>query len=173
MHKTYDPDFDDTPPTSPKHGSLHKSTFTHALRVRWRRYKSLVITFTIFFGIIYFFTRGPRVFKPKHGPSLTYKGVDWRQYAYSQYATDSANLCNAVMVFEALDRLGSRAQKILIYPEEMDTTISNAKDRDSQLLVKARDMYGVQLIPVPIQAIVKTGNAVSFPSYCIAANDYP
>ena len=61
------------------------------------------------------------------------------------------------MVFEALDRLGTKAAKILIYPEEMDTVVSNGRDRDSQLLVKARDWYGVQLIPVPIQAIIKTG----------------
>ena len=61
------------------------------------------------------------------------------------------------MVFEALDRLGSKAQKILLYPEELDTIISHPRDRDSQLLVKARDWYGVHLMPIPVQAMVKAG----------------
>ena len=87
---------------------------------------------------------------PIHAPSLDYKNVDWSHYAYSQYATDSAYLCNAVMVFEALSRLGSKADRILLYPQEWDTEISSNTDRDSQLLVRARDVYGVKLIPVDI-----------------------
>lgn len=87
---------------------------------------------------------------PIHAPSLVYKNVDWSHYAYSQYATDSAYLCNAVMVFEALARLGSKADRILLYPQEWDTDISDGSDRDSQLLVKARDWYGVKLIPIEV-----------------------
>lgn len=87
---------------------------------------------------------------PVHAPSLRYKNVDWSHYAYSQYATDSAYLCNAVMVFEALSRLGSKADRILFYPQEWDLEISSTSDRDSQLLVKARDWYGVKLIPMKI-----------------------
>ena len=92
-----------------------------------------------------FFTR-----RPIHAPSLIYKHVDWSHYAYSQYATDSAYLCNAVMVFEALYRLGSKADRILFYPLQWDLEISSASDRDSQLLVKARDWYGVKLIPTEV-----------------------
>lgn len=54
------------------------------------------------------------------------------------------------MVFEALNRLGSRADRILLYPEKWDTQIESVTDRDSQLLVKARDWYKVKLIPVDI-----------------------
>ena len=54
------------------------------------------------------------------------------------------------MVFEALARLGSKADRILLYPEEWDTDIADASDRDSQLLVKAREYYNVKLVPVDI-----------------------
>lgn len=87
---------------------------------------------------------------PIHSPSLIYKNVDWSRYAYSQYATNSAYLCNAVMIFESLSRLGSKADRILLYPQEWDLDIASGSDRDSQLLVKARDIYGVKLTPVEI-----------------------
>ena len=90
---------------------------------------------------------------PSHLPSLRYKSVDWSRYAYSQYATSSAYLCNSVMVFEALSRLGSKADRILFYPETWDTDIANTRDRDSQLLVKARDWYHAKLIPVQMRLL--------------------
>lgn len=54
------------------------------------------------------------------------------------------------MVFESLSRLGSKADRILMYPEDWDLDIESATDRDSQLLVKARDEYDVKLTPVEI-----------------------
>ncbi|KAL8726221.1 MAG: hypothetical protein Q9166_006846 [cf. Caloplaca sp. 2 TL-2023] len=87
---------------------------------------------------------------PKHLPSQRYTHVNWSRYAYFQYATSTAYLCNSVMIFEALDRLGSKADRILMYPEQWDTHIESQADRDSQLLVKARDWYNVRLVPVDI-----------------------
>ncbi|KAL8724898.1 MAG: hypothetical protein Q9181_006633, partial [Wetmoreana brouardii] len=87
---------------------------------------------------------------PEHAPSLRYKNVNWSRYAYFQYATSTAYLCNSVMLFEALDRLGSKADRVLLYPEQWDTQIESPTDRDSQLLVKARDWYKVRLVPVDI-----------------------
>ena len=37
---------------------------------------------------------------------------------------------------------------MLLYPEEWDLEVESSTDRDSQLLVKARDAYGVKLVPV-------------------------
>ena len=54
------------------------------------------------------------------------------------------------MVFEALSRLGSKADRILLYPQEWDLEIESTTDRDSQLLVIARDRYDVTLVPVEI-----------------------
>ncbi|KAF2641458.1 glucose N-acetyltransferase 1 [Massarina eburnea CBS 473.64] len=76
--------------------------------------------------------------------------INWSKYAYSLYATDSATLCHAVMVFEALARLGSKADRVLFYPNYWDTVVHSATDRDSQLLVIARDRYNVKLVPIKL-----------------------
>lgn len=162
MPRVYDSDFDDTPPPSPKGGSSNPTqTWRRSLSVRFRRSRALIYISIAIFCIFYVWNHIPHpIFKPKHAPSLSYKDVDWRQFAYSQYVTDTSYLCNAVMVFETLNRLGSKAQRLLLYPDTLDTFIKNGRDRDSQLLVKARDWYGVQLIPVPIQAMVKEGTHI-------------
>lgn len=95
-------------------------------------------------------------------PFFQHEAVDWSRYAYSQYATDSAYLCNSVMVFEALHRLGSRADRILFYPREWDTVVSSSKDRDSQLLVMARDKLNVKLMPMDIPSIKISTSEYSF-----------
>jgi hypothetical protein len=79
--------------------------------------------------------------------------VDWNHFAYSLYATDSATVCHAVLIFDALAKFGSKADRVLFYPEYWDTVIENAKDRDSQLLVIARDQYKVKLKPIRLLSI--------------------
>ncbi len=37
--------------------------------------------------------------------------VNWSRFAYVQYVTNSAYLCNSVMLFETLHRLGSKADR--------------------------------------------------------------
>ncbi|GMF71617.1 alphaN-acetylglucosamine transferase [Aspergillus flavus] len=91
--------------------------------------------------------------QPQALPHINYDLVDWSRYAYSQYATSSAYLCNAVMVFEALQRLGSRAQRVLFFPEDWDVSVESERDRDSQLLAMARDKYNVMLIPITLETI--------------------
>ena len=59
------------------------------------------------------------------------------------------------MMFEALDRLGSKADRILFYDEGWDLDVSDERDRDSQLLERARDDYNVKLIPARFE---KQGN---------------
>lgn len=76
--------------------------------------------------------------------------TNWSNYAYSVYATDSATLCHALLLFDALARLGSKADRVLFYPRHWDTQVSSAKDRDSQLLVLARDTYKAKLHPVQL-----------------------
>ena len=71
--------------------------------------------------------------------------INWDRYAYSLYAADSASLCHALIMFDALARFGSKADRILWYPKYWDTHISSSRDRDSQLLVMARDKYKVKL----------------------------
>lgn len=88
--------------------------------------------------------------------------VDWSRVAYSQYATDSSTLCNAVMVFETLHRLNSKAERVLLYPRSWDVTVESATDRDSQLLNLARDYYNVKLEPVELLALKGPTEAGTF-----------
>lgn len=118
--------------------------------LRWRRRYWLYIA--VFFLFVY-------LLLPSHpaSPSIDIDGtpgvVDWSSYAYSLYATDSATLCHAILVFEALSRLGSKADRVLFYPNYWDTLIRDSTDRDSQLLVMARDRYKVKLQPIQLLTV--------------------
>ncbi|KAF2088708.1 glycosyltransferase family 8 protein, partial [Saccharata proteae CBS 121410] len=92
----------------------------------------------------------------EHIGPIDMDAVDWSRFAYSQYATNGAYLCNSLMVFEALHRFGSRADRILFYPDEFDLDVYDGNDRDSQLLLVARDTYNVKIIPVPMQSVQRS-----------------
>jgi len=55
------------------------------------------------------------------------------------------------MLFEALDRLGSKADRILFYDEGWDLDVSDERDRNSQLLLKASLQYDVKLVPAQFE----------------------
>ena len=153
-------DFDSPPPT-PKYGRYSPPHATTKYVTRhFRRPRFVVLLGVAIVLFIYFVWRPhkPR-HVPKHAPSLRYKNINWSRYAYSQYATDSHYLCNSLMVFATLHRLGSRADRILMYPEEWDTEIASKSDRDSQLLVMARDWYRVKLIPIKISRFQRDGDS--------------
>ncbi|KAK1067022.1 hypothetical protein LTR12_010708 [Friedmanniomyces endolithicus] len=76
------------------------------------------------------------------------KRTNWSRFAYVQYATDDHNLCNAVMMFEALHRYGSKAERVLLHNPQWTTTGNGGKDRNAQLLTLAVKKYGVTLKPV-------------------------
>jgi alpha-N-acetylglucosamine transferase len=86
--------------------------------------------------------------------SNTQTGIDWSKFAYAQYVTDKNYLCNSLMIFESLHRLGSRAERLMMYPEQwvLDPEASN-----STLLRQARDNYNVRLVPIRVQHL--TGEA--------------
>jgi hypothetical protein len=74
--------------------------------------------------------------------------VDWSRFAYVQYVTDEAYLCNSVMLFEILNRLGSKADRLIMYPNAIDLS---SESSGSRLLKKAQTEYAVKLIPIEIQ----------------------
>ena len=74
--------------------------------------------------------------------------IDWSRFAYTQYVTNDHYLCNSVMFFESLHRLGSKPDRVLMYPKRFDP---GADDKNGRILRQARDTYGVKLIPVKIQ----------------------
>jgi len=76
--------------------------------------------------------------------------TDWSQFAYSQYVTNPDYLCNSVMAFEALDRLRSKAARVLMYPSEWSVDPDSA-DQTSRLLLKANLRYNATLVPITVQ----------------------
>lgn len=85
-------------------------------------------------------------------PSFEDAQVNWSRYAYTQYVTNAAYLCNSVMIFETLFRLKSKADRVMMYPEKMmDPAETNPGSEEARLLVKARDEYKVKLVPVGVQ----------------------
>lgn len=78
-------------------------------------------------------------------------GIDWSRFAYTQYVTDTEYLCNSVMLFEALHRLGSKAERLMMYPENYSVA-DEETSRESKLLRIARDRYGVKLKPIEVQS---------------------
>ncbi|KAL4971846.1 nucleotide-diphospho-sugar transferase [Aspergillus desertorum] len=115
-----------------------------------RRTRTWAFVF-VFIVFIIFLRREPT--PPPALPHINYDLVDWSKYAYTQYATSSPYLCNAVMVFDALDRLGSRAQRVLYYPKNWDVIVDSDHDRDSQLLRLAKIKYKAMLVPIELEMI--------------------
>ena len=74
--------------------------------------------------------------------------INWSDFAYCQYVTNEAYLCNSLMIFESLVRLKAKADRVMLYPEEWDV---DANSNAGKLLMKARDEFGVALVPIHVQ----------------------
>lgn len=74
--------------------------------------------------------------------------ADWSKFAYAQYVTEKNYLCNSLMIFETLQRLGSKAERLMMYPEQWSL---ESDSLESVLLRKARDDYYVKLVPIHVQ----------------------
>jgi hypothetical protein len=73
--------------------------------------------------------------------------LEWSRFAYSQYTTDTQTLCNALMVFESLHKLGSKADRVLLYPQEWTV---KRDDRTAWLMQLAQQKFGVKLQAVEL-----------------------
>lgn len=111
----------------------------------------------------------PEAFKQYHvasavaaAPALHSEKVDWSRFAYMQYVTDTEYLCNSVMMFETLHRLGSLADRAMMYPDHMlDPSVTKGESKNAKLLLKARDEYNVKLLPT--SALLRERTADSRP----------
>ncbi|KHN94430.1 glycosyltransferase family 8 protein [Metarhizium album ARSEF 1941] len=109
-------------------------------------------------ALLYFLVAAVRdggVFPPPPGElsaSLSPGVTDWSKFAYFQYVTTSDCLCNAVMIMETLDRLGTRAEKVVVYPSTMIAGDLETDDsHNARLLRRARNEYHVHLRPTQVQ----------------------
>jgi hypothetical protein len=105
-------------------------------RFRWplRRLKTAPLIFALLFLIWWWSTSGEKPVK-----------LDWSRFAYSQYTTDTHSLCNALMVFESLQKLGSKADRVLLYPREW---ARRRDDVNARLMQVAEQNLHVKLLPI-------------------------
>lgn len=132
------------------------------LATKWLRLVAAIfIGLLVYAGLLSVFKNKETVWWPDRPEALIDDGVapppsgdvDWSRFAYTQYATNSAYLCNSVMFFEILHRLGSRADRVLMYPSKMMTEggPDAPTTSDQRLLQKAADEYNVRLVPIEVQ----------------------
>jgi len=79
-------------------------------------------------------------------------GIDWTDLAYCQYVTNEEYLCNSVMMFESLRRVGVKADLLMMYPTHWKFDLPAKNDtHTAKLLRKVRDEYQVKLQPIDVQ----------------------
>lgn len=78
--------------------------------------------------------------------------IQWTDFAYTQYVTNPNYLCNSVMIFESLERLKSKADRVMMYPQEWTVPEDDGANStyESKLLAEARDLYNVKLVPIKV-----------------------
>lgn len=123
-------------------------------RVAGSKRVRLAVAATVGFLLLFFFVLPHTVDRLQRNLQCSDSSTvtDWSQFAYSQYVTNPDYLCNSVMAFEALGRLGSKAARVLMYPSDWSVDLDPA-DRTSQLLLKAKTWYKATLVPVQIQRV--------------------
>lgn len=141
--------------SSPGDGSTESSSHflfasSNLLRLWSRRYRWVIggVAFTTIF-LFLFYSYGHQQPLPPSRTTAS-RPVDWSEFAYTQYVTNGAYLCNSVMFFEALHRLSSRADRVLMYPSTMLESEQDTSD-NARLILKARDDYNAKLVPVTVQ----------------------
>lgn len=123
--------------------SLCSSYIFASKRFRWIAATTLLTVSNFFF--LFHYQPSVPYFTARESPD---DGVEWSRFAYAQYVTNDEYLCNSVMFFEALDRLNSRADRVMMYPSRM---LGYDDSSDARLLKKARDSYSVKLVPITVQ----------------------
>jgi len=137
---------------------IHGASFLQSKRVRLTGALVSIILLLVFFFRRTFLPNGslenlPGLHQDSHLEPQTNDSVQWSRFAYTQYATNQPYLCNSVMLFEILHRLGSKADRLLMYPSDyqIDDGGLETESFESRLLRKARDEYNVKLQPIQVQ----------------------
>jgi alpha-N-acetylglucosamine transferase len=100
---------------------------------------------------------------PSESTDKTEDLVTWSDFAYIQYVTNENYLCNSLMILESLHRLQSKADRVMMYPQEWKiaegietgTETGTQLETSSRLLIQARDEYNTKLIPISVQHLAK------------------
>ncbi|TVY23487.1 Glucose N-acetyltransferase [Lachnellula hyalina] len=80
--------------------------------------------------------------------------IDWSKLYYVQYVTSPEYLCNALMVWSEIEEIGSRAQRVMMYPSSWDPNEVDEIDLQltpvARLLQAAVSDYFVKLQPIEV-----------------------
>jgi hypothetical protein len=106
---------------------------------------------------------------PKHPvsyPADVDDKIQWSDFAYAQYVTNSNYLCNSLMIVEALHRSGTKADRLIMYPEDWHVAEEGlpGDSYESELLALGRDLYDAKLVPIHVQTFTR-GDATWKDSY--------
>ncbi|KAJ5575969.1 hypothetical protein N7535_002895 [Penicillium sp. DV-2018c] len=113
---------------------------------------AIVILFIIVESLLILTDKPTAVYFPGHySGQADVTAVNWSRFAYTQYVTNTAYLCNSVMLFETLHRLNSKPDRVMMYPSEFSLD-ENSAEPESRLLRKARDEYNVKLVPIKVRS---------------------
>ena len=95
------------------------------------------------------------------------KGIDWSRFAYVQYVTDVQYLCNSLMLFEILDRLGCRADRLMLYPNVWTnaTGVDQGFGDEIRLVQLVQERYRVHLQPIQVQYSLAAERALPVPTW--------
>ncbi|RFU26748.1 hypothetical protein B7463_g9597, partial [Scytalidium lignicola] len=115
-----------------------------------KRFRTVAATAIFLITILIFFAPPEYVrgFRSAQFEPSTDQSVDWSRFAYAQYVTNTEYLCNSVMLFERLHTLGTKADKLMMYPADFSVGDTSVEGR---LLLKAKNEYGVKLTPIEVQ----------------------
>lgn len=109
-------------------------------------------------------TRLPVVTSPVEALSKI-NDIDWSVFAYVQYVTNSNYLCNSLMIFEALHRIGTKAERIMLYPQQWKVPKGKPEAEEERFLLQARDRYKVKLVLIQVVTYEDRGDETWKDSY--------
>ncbi|OAG02053.1 nucleotide-diphospho-sugar transferase, partial [Paraphaeosphaeria sporulosa] len=77
----------------------------------------------------------------------------WSNFAYIQYVTNPSYLCNSLMIFEALRRYNTKAELLMMYPEQwqLPPAVDSDAEYETKLLAQARDVYKARMAPIQVK----------------------
>jgi hypothetical protein len=79
---------------------------------------------------------------PSGGASSPARGKPKKKVAHFQYVTAKENLCNSIMVLAELDKAGTVADKVLLYPASW---VGDESGTWSRLLKAAASRYSIKV----------------------------
>ncbi|CAG8959236.1 hypothetical protein HYFRA_00012594, partial [Hymenoscyphus fraxineus] len=87
--------------------------------------------------------------------------IDWTGFYYAMFVRSERELCEAVMGWSGMEEIGSRAQRVMFYPEDWDRGLEEGEkgerkqERIERLLTAAEELF-VELSPLPALSRIKT-----------------